>query len=655
MPDPTYPITGIKAGRIANPQSWGPREIVPVRVEADDFYTDEKYAVQRDLLYNAMAAFQHIPYSDMLSYFQVAGVHGMPHVPWDEPGMYHPQYCEHGTLIFGSWHRPYMLLFEQRLYEIMVNDIIPKYPVDKQAAMKAQADITRLPYWDWALKKNRTQDGKPVLAYDVPLIVKEKEVEVSVPEGGTRKIPNPFYNFKADDAMGEYAITALQCSDDGEPYESIPFDRARTTSRFEADPNLDPDVMAAFISAEGINELEGIAKDITEAKWYMKGAPDYKLAEAVNRLLAPGWFDEYRQFVTTSRAEAQQDGKYWLSLEGIHNNIHNWTGRGFGHMANVPVAGFDPIFYMHHANVDRLLAIWTQLNPKKWWTETEIIGKNGEVVRKMKPSDPLKPFHRNTTAGFWSPDLCRHHFHLGYTYPELQPWNFVNEKEYQAYINTTVSKLYAPPVNTQLAMSNHDVVVNVSFEKFALGGVPFTVRVYLAGEPVGDVYNFSFVAESRLGTSTCENCQNQQATNAVVTGQVFVTEELIKAVKDSNKAIKDLSQEEIAAYVKANLSWKVLRVNGKEANIPSLEVTPFIGRRQLHYVPKSTADEHEGVIPTHGPLEGGVIALPGVEIVHLPYLDGKWGDDMKTIHVHAPESNSSYTVRLGAWDAYEPL
>ena len=32
----------------------------------------------------------------------------------------------------------------------------------------------------------------------------------------------------------------------------------------------------------------------------------------------------------------------------------------------VLLTGFDPIFFLHHANVDRLLALWSAVNPGVW-------------------------------------------------------------------------------------------------------------------------------------------------------------------------------------------------------------------------------------------------------------------------------------------------
>lgn len=47
-------------------------------------------------------------------------------------------------------------------------------------------------------------------------------------------------------------------------------------------------------------------------------------------------------------------------MNNVHGAVHVRTG---GDMANVPTAAFDPIFYLHHANVDRLWANWQQSHP----------------------------------------------------------------------------------------------------------------------------------------------------------------------------------------------------------------------------------------------------------------------------------------------------
>lgn len=103
-------------------------------------------------------------------------------------------------------------------------------------------------------------------------------------------------------------------------------------------------------------------KKITEAledhKWYGKLSTTDKvpIAEMVYRLYVPDYVGNFTKFATTKYKKSEDydkdDPAAFLSLEYIHNNIHNWTGgfdKHIGHIAEPPVAGFDPIFYMHHA------------------------------------------------------------------------------------------------------------------------------------------------------------------------------------------------------------------------------------------------------------------------------------------------------------------
>lgn len=46
------------------------------------------------------------------------------------------------------------------------------------------------------------------------------------------------------------------------------------------------------------------------------------------------------------------------TLKPIYNRIYQNAGVGKGLMAYIPSAGFDPIFFLHHSNVDRMLASW---------------------------------------------------------------------------------------------------------------------------------------------------------------------------------------------------------------------------------------------------------------------------------------------------------
>lgn len=56
---------------------------------------------------------------------------------------------------------------------------------------------------------------------------------------------------------------------------------------------------------------------------------------------------------------------FTLALEGArppgaHNLVHAWFN---GTMSSVPIAPADPMFWMHHAEIDRIWAIWANIHP----------------------------------------------------------------------------------------------------------------------------------------------------------------------------------------------------------------------------------------------------------------------------------------------------
>ena len=63
--------------------------------------------------------------------------------------------------------------------------------------------------------------------------------------------------------------------------------------------------------------------------------------------------------------EEQRDG---IAEQSFHNNIHNWIG---GQMATFTESGFDPIFYGHHGNCDRIWAAWRGYTPANTLPEEE--------------------------------------------------------------------------------------------------------------------------------------------------------------------------------------------------------------------------------------------------------------------------------------------
>jgi tyrosinase len=70
----------------------------------------------------------------------------------------------------------------------------------------------------------------------------------------------------------------------------------------------------------------------------------------VYRLITKGYTPTYNSFASTGFVAGSPTT--YASLESIHGNIHVFTGgtgrSRTGHMTHVPVAAFDPIFWLHH-------------------------------------------------------------------------------------------------------------------------------------------------------------------------------------------------------------------------------------------------------------------------------------------------------------------
>ena len=84
---------------------------------------------------------------------------------------------------------------------------------------------------------------------------------------------------------------------------------------------------------------------------------------------------------------------FGAALEGIHNSGHVWVG---GTMMSIVTAPADPIFWMHHAEIDRLWAEWQQANP-------------GEHPSLPGPAGTMDPWSENEAA---TRDIAA----LGYSY-----------------------------------------------------------------------------------------------------------------------------------------------------------------------------------------------------------------------------------------------
>ncbi|EPS44263.1 hypothetical protein H072_1759 [Dactylellina haptotyla CBS 200.50] len=474
------------------------------------------------------------------SFFQISGIHGGPYVPWD--GVDGPNtgsgYCTHASILFPTWHRPYLAAYEQILGGIMVN-LANQYPAGQvRNRYVAAASKFRLPYWDWA------SNGQ------VPDIIgNQPRVSVEKPQGFVQ-INNPLYTYIFHPFSPSYF-----------PY--APFNAwTRTLRQPDGNGNSNPGEVNRQMAANQAS-----------------------LRNRVFNIL--NYQNQYNVF--SNKAWNGGNSGNQDSIESIHDLVHGIVG-GNGHMAVVDTSSHDPIFMLHHCNV--------YVNPNAFTTsQTAIFGTRTTTSGTIEDANSeLKPFHR-TQSAYWTSAQVRDHKVFGYNYPELADVGTVPDYRLRSRLRTRIQDLYgsSAPQSTlreggsaskrsltgragntiQLAQHGkyHEWTTNVRINKYVTIG-SYLVNMYI-GEPTkgvewSDDPNFvgSYYIFSKRGN--CHGC----SPNSHVTGSVPLTNALIESAKQGK--IQDLTPESVIPYLRDNLTWRVQWTDGgflNPSDVKSLKVS----------------------------------------------------------------------------------
>lgn len=230
---------------------------------------------------------------------------------------------------------------------------------DERGRYVRAAGRLRLPFWDWAKLPLETADS-------FPRVFTDQEVLVSTPTGRAN-ITNP---------LKSYVFR---------PNEDHSFMNANETARR---PNF------------AVSDILQMRADL----W-----------------AAPSSGQPYSDFSTEARLDGANKGTKSLNLsnsEAIHDHVHVLVG---GHMSVVSQAAFDPIFWLHHTNVDRILAIYQAAHPDEW------VSQSVEAASSMwytsgtvtDGNTSLQPFRPRAKSGFWTSNALRSTRALNYTYEGL--------------------------------------------------------------------------------------------------------------------------------------------------------------------------------------------------------------------------------------------
>jgi tyrosinase len=378
------------------------------------------------------------------------GVHGRPYVTWNNfptPLVNNAGFCPHGSTLFGTWHRPYLAIYEQAWY-LSVQEVINTFPSNQQTRWRNAARTLRMPYWDWALFPG---SGQPT----VPALIRDQTVTVTKPSGQVT-IANPLYSY----SWG----SSLPSEMGGGPWSNFPSTLRRPVSNPTRSNNNE--------MSTRFNNIRVSLRDRVYGLFAIAGSTSWG-------------------FVSTSQigARTAQNGNNPDSFESIHDAVHVTAGgESGGHMYYLDYSSFDPIFWLHHTNVDRLLAMFQVMSPNTWMA-------NGRIPRNMaqwnageekNSNSPLKPFTKNTNGDYFTSNDIKDTRRLNYVYEQTASnnrdtvWNFVRDN-YGPRAATRKRDISGQYEGREYQEGDYNTVLSVVANKYALPG-SYSVHCFI-GSP----------------------------------------------------------------------------------------------------------------------------------------------------------------------------
>lgn len=133
------------------------------------------------------------------------------------------------------------------------------------------------------------------------------------------------------------------------------------------------------------------------------------------------------------------------SLESVHNVIHGIIGGADGEMTFLDYAAMDNLFFLHHANLDRLFAIWQATHPNSYLTPNDNYRTEGGTFgipagTRITSNTDLSPF-RSSATDFYTSEEVRSTKSLGYMYPETVDWD-KSAEQYIPWVNEQINQIY---------------------------------------------------------------------------------------------------------------------------------------------------------------------------------------------------------------------
>ncbi|KAF5583284.1 tyrosinase precursor (monophenol monooxygenase) [Fusarium pseudoanthophilum] len=539
---------------------------------------------------------------------------GMKGLPWPTPDGFSFVFMDNPKPYFGTWHRPYLAMMEQTIFRQVAN-VAKRFsesniPDEQKKKYLDAAKQFRLPYWDYYRPRAYTKptfpgitnpdDGTTTgpLDWGAPQIFTLPEVMVRrLPDNKLIPMANPFFQF----AFSPEQLKKIKLDQD--PKKRIP--------------------------TELENKLQTIRHGGSDADATASLNDDLN-QERENRirlclaLIEDEVYRNFRTFCTNAVfPKPNEEPKATLerasgSIEDLHNSYHMIIGGDTGHMNDPSTAAFDPIFWMHHAQIDRLFAIWQAANGDEHWFNELRKEDQGKGTLNLMPF--RKSISENKAKTYWNSDMSRRTTDFGYTYPDLaegQTGDTVRKEfreKYEWSRRTTARPVFGTPPDNMKPIQVGKAQVFQYTSDTSLGdllkhpGVPMqemqqqTVMAAMSSSPqyaddwyidvvvermlangsytiyyiIGDVEGQTGQEWSRLPgfaglshilaapASVCENCASQEEQAQLVTSTTAITSLLLDYVQIGK--LEDMEEESVKKFLINNLKWRAQTIAGEVLN-----------------------------------------------------------------------------------------
>ncbi|KPC83244.1 hypothetical protein ADK82_08995 [Streptomyces sp. NRRL S-4] len=302
----------------------------------------------------AVGRMQQRPATDPTSWVFQGCIHGVPPTITETNEAF--SQCPHGGWFFLPWHRGYLWYFER-----IVRSTIKEIAAEENITPDPSTGWA-LPYWDYALD---TPTSDPIEDFT------------------SRALPAAFRSPKMPDGPNGTGLTV-----DNPLF--LPEKQATSTADFWQTPHRSPGKNSAFevLPYTDINPFTAISQTVFAATHTRQtDQPSFGSEISYTSM------DHFR--------------RGFGELENVpHNQVHGGVG---GWMGSVAGAARDPIFWLHHSNIDRLWSSWLSkdnLNPDhtSWLDQTFIFfDENGQIQkptsREFLGIDPRDYGYESLTDG----------------------------------------------------------------------------------------------------------------------------------------------------------------------------------------------------------------------------------------------------------------